>query len=58
MRLAIGGVEHSVLENGFSCSGDSSMTPLHLTVKELILNVIAAMLWGHKWAVKNGKGFT
>ena len=36
----------------FQLQWDSSMTPVHITVKELIPIVIAAMLWGHKWAGK------
>ena len=31
------------------------MTQVHITVKELIPIVIAAMLWGHKWAGKTVK---
>ena len=36
----------------FQLQWDDSMTPVHITVKELIPIVIAAMLWVHKWVGK------
>ena len=37
-------------EEWFQLQWDSSMSAVHITLKELIPIVIAAMLWGNKWA--------
>ena len=41
----------------FQLQWDSSMTTVHITIKELIPIAIAAMLWGNKWARKTVRAF-